>query len=274
MRLPVRAQPLEEPAALVDVEPLPERRCIAADRRDDLAPVDGGGCLVSHLAPKSAEHADRGVGPRLEVGGRVEMRRRHRRDAVRLRQEPAARHRVDAATVVEVAEGERDVAHRQPGTEQQHVFPTVQLERVGRPRIAGIAKARGDLVSLDPWVGRREVADRKHDLVDARHAPVRERQPRRPWHPRRSRRRRRRPGPAGDRRRGAPRRAAPRGTRRTSGAGRRSHRSATGRSPGRSGGSRRDRPRTRSSAPPARSTCDCRRSSSTRRRRSAARLAR
>ena len=105
------------------------------------------------------------------------MRRRHGGDAVGLRQEPSARHRVDATTVVEVAERERDVAHGQARTEQQHVFPAVQLERVGRPRIAGVPKARVDLVSLDPRVGRREVADRKHDPVDVQHPPVRERQP-------------------------------------------------------------------------------------------------
>ena len=177
MRLPVRAQALEESPALLEVEPLPERRGFAADRGDDLAPVDNVGRLVSHFAPKGAEHADRGVGPRLEVGRCVEMRRRHRGDAVRLRQEPAARHCVDATTVVEVAERKRDVAHGEAGSEQQHVLASVQLERVPRPRIAGVAKARVHLfAALDPRVGRREVPDREHRLVGVQHPPVRERQ--------------------------------------------------------------------------------------------------
>ena len=109
-----------------------------------------------------------------EVGRRVEMRRRHRRDAVRLRQEPAARHRVDAAPVVRVAEGEHDVAHRESGAEQEDVLTPVELEGVGRPWVAGVAQTRVELGAVvDRRVGRREVPDRQHHLVRVDRAAVR-----------------------------------------------------------------------------------------------------
>ena len=102
------------------------------------------------------------------------MRRRHRRDAVGL---PAA---ALGATPHRCGHGGRDrggrARHRTSSARYRAAArrpDESQLERVGRPRIAGIAKARVDLVSpLDPRVGRREVADREHDLVDVQHTPV------------------------------------------------------------------------------------------------------
>ena len=274
MGLPVRPQVAEEAPPLVGVEPLPQGRGVVTDGRDDLTPVDALARSFAHLPAQAAEHPERRARPLVDRRRAIEVRRRLGRDAVCLRKEAAAGDGDHATAVIGVAQGERDVAHREPGSDQEDVLAPVHLEGVARPRVTCVADAREERLVADGRIGRRVVPDREQRAVGGQQPPVVQRQHDRIRDGRRSRRPRPRRGSAAGRTRAAPARACRRGTRRRAAAARTTRRSAPARGGARSGESGRGRPRRRSSVPPGRSACGSPRASGRRRRRRCGRRAR
>ncbi len=83
---------------------------------------------------------------------------------------------MDPAAMIRVAQGERDVAHGEPGADQEDVLVPLELERVACPGVARVADARHEPLVGSRRVGRREVPDREQRTVGAQRAAVRQRE--------------------------------------------------------------------------------------------------